>query len=137
MTNGVERPIKVDDNSIEYVNEYVYLGRLITIHESTAKEIDRRIATAWRKYWGNKHIFKSKLPIHLKTRLMDNTILPFLLYGCQTWSLTKNIIKKITTTQRAMERSMLGLKLKDRVKNVDIRLKTKVIDAVTMLKKLK
>ena len=34
-------------------------------------------------------------------------------YGCQTWSLTKALVKKLETSQRAMERRMLNVKLKD------------------------
>lgn len=137
MTNGVQRPIKLEDAEIEYVSEYIYLGQTISFQNATAKEIDRRIATAWRKYWANKDIFKSRIPIYLKKKLMDNTILPSLLYGCQTWPLTREAVAKIAKFQRAAERSMLGLTLIDRVRNEDIRRKTKVIDAVTMLCKLK
>ncbi|KAG7298024.1 hypothetical protein JYU34_018785 [Plutella xylostella] len=137
MTNSTEKPIHIHSGNIKYVNEYIYLGQIISFEEALEKEIDKRIATSWKKYWANKDVFKSDLPIHLKKKIMDNTILPTLLYGCQCWALTKTVIRKITTFQRATERSMLGLKLRDRVKNSDIREITKVTDAVVMLCKLK
>ena len=34
-------------------------------------------------------------------------------YGCQTWSVNIQMTNKLTTAQRAMERKMLDLKLKD------------------------
>lgn len=137
MTNSTEKPIHIHSGNIKYVNEYIYLGQIISFEEAMEKEIDKRIATSWKKYWANKDVFKSDLPIHLKKKIMDNTILPTLLYGCQCWALTKTVIRKITTFQRATERSMLGLKLRDRVKNSDIKEFTKVTDAVGMLCKLK
>lgn len=68
---------------------------------------------------------------------MNNTIISTLLYGCQSWGLTKALVIKKTTLQRATERSMLGIKMKDRgkkeVRNKDIRKKTKITDAIIML----
>ncbi|GBP46854.1 hypothetical protein EVAR_78556_1 [Eumeta japonica] len=45
-----------------------------------------------------------------------------------TWS-----IKRLAKCQRAMEKSMLGLKIKDRVGNVDIRTRTKLTDILTRI----
>ena len=45
-------------------------------------------------------------------------------YGCQTWSLTKALVKKLETSQQAMERRMLNVKLKDRIRNTTIRQRT-------------
>ena len=44
-------------------------------------------------------------------------------YGCQTWSLNKQMTNKLRTAQRAMERKMLDLKLQ-------IRKRTKTIDII-------
>ncbi|GFO00650.1 LOW QUALITY PROTEIN: endonuclease-reverse transcriptase [Plakobranchus ocellatus] len=51
-------------------------------------------------------------------------------YGCQTWILNKQPCHKLQTVQRAMERKMLNIKLKDRVTTTGIRKKTQVIDVV-------
>ena len=40
--------------------------------------------------------------------------MPTMTYGCQTWSLNKQMTNKLRTAQRAMERKMLDLKLKDK-----------------------
>ena len=51
-------------------------------------------------------------------------------YVCQTWSLTKPLVKKLETSQRATERKMLNVKLKDRIRTTIIRQRTKVADIV-------
>ena len=51
-------------------------------------------------------------------------------YGCQTWSLTKALVKKLETSQRAIEREMLNVKLKGRIRNTIIRQRTRVTDIV-------
>ena len=51
-------------------------------------------------------------------------------YGYQTWSLTKALIKKTRNKPRAMERRMLNVKLKDRIRKTTIRQRTRVTDIV-------
>ena len=56
--------------------------------------------------------------------------LPAMAYGCQTWSATKALVKKLETSQRAMERKLLNVKLKDRIRITIIRQRTRVTDIV-------
>ena len=132
MTNNHMTPILVNDIPLEFVQNYVYLGKQISFSKGRNKdEVDRRISITWKKYWAHKEIFKSQLPLPLKKIVMDSSILPCLTYGCQTWTLDLKTRNKIQTTQRRMERSLLSIKLKDKMRNVDIRKKTKVTDAST------
>ena len=79
----------------------------------------------------NKEILQDKqLPISLKKQVMDQCILPTMTYGCQTWSLNKQMTNKLRTAQRAMERKMLDLKLKDKIPCAEIRKRTKIIDII-------
>ena len=49
-------------------------------------------------------------------------------YGCQTWSLNKQLTNKLRTAQRATERKMLALKLQDKIPCSGIRKRTKITD---------
>ena len=72
-------------------------------------------------------------PFHLKKQVMDQCILPTMTYGCQTWSLNKQTTNKLRTAQRAMERKMLDLKLKDKILKIpcsEIRKRTQIIDII-------
>ncbi len=79
----------------------------------------------------------SKLNIKLKKRVRESCTLPFITYGAQTWALTNSQIEKIRCTQKAMERSLLGVKKKDRIRNTIIREKTNPTDIGYRIKKLK
>lgn len=132
MTNGSVTPIMINNTPLEFVEKYIYLGKQISFSkERNMDEINRRVAITWNKFWYHKEIFKSQLSLPTKKIVMDTTILPCLTYGCQTWTFDLKTRNKIQTTQRKMERSCLGIKLKDKVKNIDIRKKTKVCDALT------
>lgn len=138
-TNSMEATeIKIDDNTIEYVTEYIYLGQLISNHDSTTKEIDRRIGNAWKRYWSLKEVMKnSQTSMHIKRKLFNTCILPIFTYGCQTWALTKAQCKRLSITQRAMERSILKRRRIDKTSNKDLRDKTGFTDVTYKTKQLK
>lgn len=137
MTNGEKVPVCIGENPILYANECTYLGQSISFKDQTNQEVDKRIKKAWNKYWSLKHIFKAKLPIALKKKAWNSSVLPTLLYGCQSWALTSKIIHKLQVFQRSNERSMLNIKLRDRHRCTDIRRRTKLIDAAKLACQLK
>ena len=69
-----------------------------------------------------------KLPMTLRRRMYNQCVLPTMTYGAETWSTTQDLEQKLITTQRAMERRMLGITIRDRVRNSEIRSKTGVKD---------
>ena len=89
------------------------------------------IRNAWFAFGKYRDIFQDKnLPMTLKKKVFNQSILPIMTYGCQTWSLTKELSSKLQTTQRSMERKMLGIKLQDKVPCTTIRQKTGVTDVL-------
>ena len=82
-------------------------------------------------------LMKGDLPLRYKHRLMDMCILPVLTYGAQTWSLTNLQKSALKVCQRAMERSILGVKLMDKIRNTDLRSRTKIADVGTKASTLK
>jgi hypothetical protein len=104
----------------------------------TENEVNNRIAKTWKKYWTLKHIMKGKYKNELKSAILNSCILPTLTYGAQTWAMTKKEKERIKTTQNAMERSMLGVRRRDRIKNTVIKKKFKNnTDFLEAVKKLK
>ncbi|GBP59219.1 Putative uncharacterized transposon-derived protein F52C9.6 [Eumeta japonica] len=50
MTNGNKTAIEVENTEINYTDEYVYLGQLITLKEPMREEVKRRITNGWKSY---------------------------------------------------------------------------------------
>jgi|SRR6218665_1349781 len=72
--------IKVQDEAIENVKEFVYLGSLLTWNNDCTREITRRIAKAkgvmagLNTIWNSKQIsYKTKLNV-LKTRVFSSSV---------------------------------------------------------------
>ncbi|GBP21612.1 Putative uncharacterized transposon-derived protein F52C9.6 [Eumeta japonica] len=82
MTNSIETPISIEGQNIEYVKEYIYLGKLTSFHSNrNENEVDRRVNLAWRKYWAQKEILKGDYSLKMKKIIMDSCILPTLTYS--------------------------------------------------------
>lgn len=129
MTNSFKPQIRVGDELLEYVDSYIYLGKkMLFARNSNLEEISRRINLSWQKYWAHREIMKGDMPLSLKKKVMDSGILPCLTYGSQTWTFTKQAKEKIRICQAAMERSILSIRKRDKVRHDKIRLKTKQID---------
>lgn len=75
-----------------------------------------------------RDVFKSDIPISLKRKAFDQCVLPVMSYQVETLTLTKTTAVALKVTQRCMERSMLGDILRDRVRNEDLRSRTRVTD---------
>ena len=130
--------IAINGEKLEEVDEYKYLGRLLTPANEMETEINQRITSGWRRFGQYSHFLKEKnIPICLKRKIMDTVILPSLTYGAETWSLTKHQMKKLAVAQRSMERSLLGVTRKDKIRNEIIRERTKIKDVVNTTKELK
>ncbi|CAH2244434.1 jg11614 [Pararge aegeria aegeria] len=66
-------------------------------------------------------------------RTSSKCVLPEITYGSETWSLTEGL----RVTQRAVERAMLGVSLRDQIKNEEICRRNRVTDIAHRVAKLK
>jgi hypothetical protein len=83
------RSVKIDNSSIGRVEEFRYLGTTLINQNSIQEEIKSRLKLGNAFYWSVKNFLSSSLlPKNLKIKIYRTTILPVVLYGCETWSLT-------------------------------------------------
>jgi hypothetical protein len=121
--------MKLGDEEIEFVDKYVYLGQQVTHDHKIDEEIRRRRSAAWLSFKGIKELLANTKDEKLRAHLFNSTVLPALNYGSETWTVRKTEKNKLQTTQRAMERQILRIKLRDKVRNEEIRRKTRLKDA--------
>ena len=81
-----EYVFKLNNERIELVDDYVYLGTTVTYNGKFKKAIEKQVIQAKRALFGLK-LKKEKydLPFDIMLDLFDKMILPILLYGCETW----------------------------------------------------
>ncbi|PZC78805.1 hypothetical protein B5X24_HaOG217131 [Helicoverpa armigera] len=83
-----------------------------------------------------KSLMKGELPLSLR-KLVDMCILPILTYGAQTWSLTETQKSRLKVCQSSMERSLLNIRLSNRIRNTIIQSQTGIVDVGNKSAKLK
>jgi hypothetical protein len=95
-----------NDTTIEVVKEFVYLGSLMTPTNDVRLEIQRRIQTANRcSFRLRKHLQSSRLSLQTKFTIHKTLIRPVLLYGSETWVLTKREEKQLLVFERKVLRN--------------------------------
>ena len=134
---AVRQPFRLGNEILEQVDEYNYLGQVITAGQNHEKEIRRRISMGWSAFGKHYDIMSSRLPLSLKRLVFNQCVLPVLTYGAETWGLTKLLERKLRSAQRAMERKMVGVTLRDRKRASWIREQTQVEDILAQIKRKK
>ena len=98
----------------------------------------RRIGQGWSAFCKLDNIMRDKnVPMRLKRKVFNECILPVMTYGCETWSLSNTQLEKLVTTQRKMERIMIGVTLKDRKSTEWIRKQSGLTDIIRSIRESK
>ncbi|MGH0178354.1 UNVERIFIED_CONTAM: hypothetical protein FKN15_077394 [Acipenser sinensis] len=133
-----DNTIHIGQNQIEQVDSYIYLGQELTMEHKNSRELARRRKAAWISYASIAEVVNNMgNNTTRRAELFNSTVLPAMLYGAETWSLTVADRLKLAVTEQAIERRMVGIKRTDRISNEQMRQMTKVKDAVELADKSK
>ncbi|KAJ4441113.1 hypothetical protein ANN_10963, partial [Periplaneta americana] len=103
--------IKIGDLSFEEVEKFKYLGATVTNINDTREEIKRRINMGNACcYSVEKLLSSSLLSKNLKVRIYKTVILPVVLYGCETWTLTLREEHRLRVFENKVLRKIFGAK---------------------------
>jgi hypothetical protein len=83
------RDIKIGNRSYENVSQFRYLGTTVTNQNLIQEEIKERLNSGKACYSAFQNLINSRLmPKNAKNRIYKTIVMPLVLYGCETWSLT-------------------------------------------------
>jgi hypothetical protein len=112
---GQTQEIKIGNRSFENVSQFKYLGRTVTNQNLIQEEIKRRLNSGNACYHSvQKRLSSCLLSKNVRVRIYKNIILPVVLYGCATWSLTVREGHKLRVFVNRVLRRIFGPK-RDRV----------------------
>jgi hypothetical protein len=81
--------MKIANRSFQTVSQFNYLGTTVTNQNFIQEEIKRRLSFGNACYHSAQNLLSSRLlSKNVKIRINKTIILPVVLYGCGTWSLT-------------------------------------------------
>ena len=76
--------VRIDNSTFERVEEFKYLGTMLTNQNSIAEEIKSRLRSGNACYHSVKNLLSSRLlSKNLKIRIYRTITLPVVLYGCE------------------------------------------------------
>jgi len=88
-----------------------YLGTTLTNQNSIQKEIKSRLKSGNACYYSVQNLLSSRLlSKNLKIKIYRTIILPFVLYGCETWSLTLKEERRQRVFENRVLRRVFGSK---------------------------
>jgi hypothetical protein len=99
--------VAIGDKHFEVIKECVYLGSLMTPTNDVSLEIQRRIQTANMCFFGlRKHLQSSHVSRQTKFTIRKTLIRSVLLYGSETWVLTKREENQLFVFERKVFRTI-------------------------------
>jgi hypothetical protein len=101
--------MKIDNSSIERVEEFKYLGTTLTNQTYILKEIKSRLKSGHACYHSAQNLLSSSLlSKNIKFKTQRNVILPVVLYGCETWSPTLRKERRLRVFENRALRRLFG-----------------------------
>jgi len=128
-------PITIDDSTLATVDNFRYLGSLISSNLSLDAEINVRIGKAatvmsklTKRVWENRN-----LTLNTKLKVYQACILSTLLYGSETWTTYTRQETKLNAYHMRCLRKVLGITWEDRITNTEVLSRAKSTTIFAML----
>jgi len=103
--------MKIDNSSIERVEEFKYLGTTLPNQNSIQEKITCRLKLGNACYYSVQNLLSSRLlSKNLKIKIYRTVILPVVLYGCETLSLTLREKRRLRLFENRVLRRVFGPK---------------------------
>ena len=128
--------ITIDGEKLEAVDDFTYLGSNISAKNSVQKDISARINKARNSYCSLRNIWKSNIySLKTKLRLFNSNVISVLLYGCQSWRVSKDDMNKLDVFQTKCLRRTCNIFWPNKISNEDLYRRTNSSPISTQIQK--
>ena len=120
--NGQKLNIKMNGKALEQVQNFKYLGVIISADGTMNAEIESRM-TQGRKIMGAmKKVWKTRrMGLQPKVGMFEGIVEPTVLYGSETWTLNLTEKRRLEAVEMAGLRAIAGVNRMDRLSNARVR----------------
>ena len=130
-----EAPLAVEDEEVGLVDHFCYLGDMLSCEGGAERAVTVRTAAAWKKWREISSLLTNRhVPLQSRGAIYSACIRSVLLYGSETWSVTKKIADRIQACDRRMLRYMAGVTLADRVASEEVARRCGVKPVLTVVR---
>ena len=115
-------PIKINGTDVEDTDSFVYLGAIVNNLGGAEQDIRSRLGKARSVFHRLSKVWRTgEFRRETKLRIFKSNIIAVLLYGCETWRMTKTDEKRLDTFLHKCLRKILTVHWPMRVSNDEIR----------------
>ena len=121
LNHTIEATFTIQQDTIEEVQDFSYLGSAVSTEGGTDQDIRIRIGKAAGVFNTLRPIWRStKLSLNTKLRIYNSNVKSVLLYGCETWRVLKSSMAKIQVFVNRCLRQILGVRWYDKLRNEEL-----------------
>lgn len=118
---NTNEPLTLHGTEIEKVQEYQYLGSIVTEEGGTEKDVDVRTRKALGAYTTLHRVWNNNMySTATKIKVFKSCVLSVLLYGCETWYVVDEIQNKLRVFVNRCLRRILKIFWPNRISNVEL-----------------
>ena len=90
MASGPTTSWQIDEETVETVADFIFLGSKITAHVVCSHEIKRHLLLRRNVVTNLESILKSRdITLPTKVHLVKAMVFPVVMYGCESWTIKK------------------------------------------------
>lgn len=112
--------VKIDDQEVEQVSQFKYLGAMITEDGRSEKEVKVRIAMAKNTFSKRRELLTRNMSREVKKKIVKTVVWSVALFGCETWTLRKEEIRRLNALEMWMWRRMEKISWTERKTNEEV-----------------
>ena len=96
----MEERVRLDEERLEDVEQFTYLGRIVSKKGGCDEDIRSRLGEARAQFNRMQRIWNSPIfSIRTKVRLFNTIVISVLIYGCDTWKMNEGDKRKLDSFQ--------------------------------------
>ena len=138
LTNSdlTQQPIEINNNRLEYVDKFIYLGSIMNLEGGTEQDIKTRLGKARSAFAKLQQLWRSSVySRRTKLRIYQSNVLSVLLYGSECWRMTQQDTNRLSSFHNTCLRKILKVYWPDTISNNRLQQTTKQENICITLKK--
>ena len=136
MNARVQENIKLNGDEIEEVDNFTYLGSKMSNTGDGEVEIRARLAKASQAFASLRSTWKARnIRLKTKLRIFKSNVISTLLYGSESWKVTKTISNKLDVFQNRCLRRILQIYWPNTITNEELHRRAEIEPISTQVKR--
>ena len=110
MASGLITSWQIDEETMETLTDFIFLGSKITADGDCSHEIKRHLLLGRKAMTSQDNVLKSRdITLPAKVHLVKAMVFPVVMYGCESWTIKKAEHQKIDAFKLWCWRRLLGV----------------------------